>query len=99
MGRRADASADEPPDGAPRGRLSDSPRISKREVAAELSRLAVPKMSLAAAGASNLAESSPQSRVVELNEAIRKAEKRAPEKARGNRCVPARLLGVSGHTR
>jgi two-component system, NtrC family, response regulator AtoC len=82
--------------------LTDSPRISKREVAAELSRLAVPKMSLAAAGGFNIAESSPQSSVVELNEAVRKAEKRALEKAlksaRGNRSVAARLLGVSRRT-
>jgi len=82
--------------------LADSPRISKREVAAELSRLAVPHMALAAAGGFNLVESSPQSSVVELNEAVRKAERRALEKAlksaNGNRSVAARLLGISRRT-
>ena len=82
--------------------LSENPRISKRDVAAELGRLAMPTMSLAAAGGFNIAESAPQSTVVELNEAVRKAEKRALEKAlksaRGNRSVAARLLGVSRRT-
>ncbi len=82
--------------------LSDSPRISKREVAAELARLAMPRMALAAAGGFNIVESSPQSSVVELNEAVRKAERRALEKAlksaQGNRSVAARLLGISRRT-
>jgi two-component system, NtrC family, response regulator AtoC len=82
--------------------LSDSPRISRRDVATELSRLAVPTMSLAAAGGFNAAESAPQSTVVELEEAVRKAERRALEKAlksaRGNRSVAARLLGISRRT-
>jgi two-component system response regulator AtoC len=82
--------------------MSDSTRISRRDVAAELSRLAVPSMSLAAAGGFNAAESAPQSTVVELNEAVRKAEKRALEKAlksaQGNRSVAARLLGISRRT-
>jgi two-component system, NtrC family, response regulator AtoC len=82
--------------------LSAGPRIARREVAAELQRLAVPSMSLAAAGGFNVAESAPQSTVVELNEAVRKAEKRALEKAlksaAGNRSVAARLLGISRRT-
>jgi two-component system, NtrC family, response regulator AtoC len=82
--------------------LSDSPRISKREVAAQLTTLGSPKMSLAAAGGFNAAESAPQSTVVELEQAVRTAEKRALEKAlksaRGNRSVAARLLGISRRT-
>jgi two-component system response regulator AtoC len=82
--------------------MSDSPRISRRDVAAELSRLAVPSMSLAAAGGFNAAESAPQSTVMELEQAVRKAEKRALEKAlksaNGNRSVAARLLGISRRT-
>jgi two-component system, NtrC family, response regulator AtoC len=82
--------------------LSENPRISKRDVAAELGRMATPSMSLAAAGGFNAAESAPQSTVVELEEAVRKAEKRALEKAlksaRGNRSVAARLLGISRRT-
>jgi len=82
--------------------LADSPRISKREVAAELVRLAMPSMSLAAAGGFNLTDSAPESTLVELDEAVRKAEKRALEKAlknaRGNRSVAARLLGISRRT-
>jgi two-component system response regulator AtoC len=82
--------------------LSDSPRISRRDVAAELSRMATPHMSLAAAGGFNAAESAPQSTVVELEEAVKKAEKRALEKAlksaNGNRSVAARLLGISRRT-
>jgi len=82
--------------------LSDSPRISKRDVAAELASLAMPTPSLAAAGGFKLAETAPQSTVVELEEAVRKAEKRALEKAlksaRGNRSSAARLLGISRRT-
>ena len=82
--------------------LSESPRISKRAVALELSHLAMPALSLAAAGGFNAAESAPQSTVVELEEAVRKAEKRALEKALksagGNRSVAARLLGISRRT-
>lgn len=82
--------------------LTESPRISRREVAAELQRLAMPSMSLAAAGGFNAAESAPQSTIMELEEAVRKAEKRALEKAlksaKGNRSVAARLLGVSRRT-
>jgi two-component system, NtrC family, response regulator AtoC len=82
--------------------LSDSPRISKRDVAVELSRHAVPQMALASVGGFNIVESSPQSSVVELTEAVRKAEKRALEKAlksaSGNRSVAARLLGISRRT-
>jgi two-component system response regulator AtoC len=82
--------------------LSGSPRISRREVATELTKLAAPQMALAVAGGFNPAESSPQSSVVELQEAVRKAERRALEKAlksaQGNRSVAARLLGVSRRT-
>jgi DNA-binding NtrC family response regulator len=82
--------------------MSENARISKCDVAAELSHLAPPTMSLAAAGGFNVAESAPQSTVVELDEAVRKAEKRALEKAlksaRGNRSVAARLLGISRRT-
>jgi two-component system response regulator AtoC len=82
--------------------LSDSPRISKRAVAAEVLKLANPTMTLAAAGGFNIHESAPQSTVVELEEAVRKAERRALEKAlksaQGNRSVAARLLGVSRRT-
>jgi two-component system, NtrC family, response regulator AtoC len=82
--------------------LSDSPRISKRDVAQELMKLNMPAMSLAAAGGFNVNESAPQSSVMELEEAVRKAEKRALEKAlksaRGNRSVAARLLGISRRT-
>jgi len=82
--------------------LANGPRISKREVAAELVRLAMPSMSLAAAGGFNLTDSAPESTLVELDEAVRKAEKRALEKAlknaRGNRSVAARLLGISRRT-
>src|SRR5882724_11393146 len=82
--------------------LSENPRISKRDVAAELVRLALPSMSLAAAGGFDLTESAPESTLVELDEAVRKAEKRALEKAlknaRGNRSVAARLLGISRRT-
>jgi two-component system response regulator AtoC len=82
--------------------LSDNPRISKREVAAQLTTLASPKMSLAAAGGFSAAESAPQSTVVELEQAVRVAEKRALEKAlkssQGNRSVAARLLGISRRT-
>jgi two-component system response regulator AtoC len=82
--------------------LSESPRISKRDVTAELVGLAIPGMSLAAAGGFDLAESAPESTLVELDEAVRKAEKRALEKAlknaQGNRSVAARLLGISRRT-
>ncbi len=82
--------------------LSDNPRISKREVAAQLATLATPKMSLAAAGGWSAAESAPQSTVLELEQAVRAAEKRALEKAlkraQGNRSVAARLLGISRRT-
>jgi two-component system, NtrC family, response regulator AtoC len=82
--------------------LSDNARVSKREVAAQLATLATPKMSLAAAGGWSAAESAPQSTVVELEQAVRVAEKRALEKAlkssRGNRSVAARLLGISRRT-
>jgi two-component system response regulator AtoC len=82
--------------------MSENPRISKRDVAVELGRLATPSMSLAAAGGFNPAESAPQSTVVELEQAVRTAEKRALEKAlksaRGNRSVAARLLGISRRT-
>lgn len=82
--------------------LSESPRISKRAVALELGHLVIPALSLAAAGGFNAAESAPQSTVVELEEAVRKAEKRALEKALksagGNRSVAARLLGISRRT-
>jgi DNA-binding NtrC family response regulator len=82
--------------------LGGSPRISKRDVAQELMKLDMPAMSLAAAGGFNVNESAPQSSVMELEEAVRKAEKRALEKAlksaRGNRSVAARLLGISRRT-
>jgi two-component system response regulator AtoC len=82
--------------------LAETPRISKREVHLELSRLATPHMALAAAGGFNLVESAPQSSVVELDAAVRKAERRALEKAlksaKGNRSVAARLLGISRRT-
>jgi two-component system response regulator AtoC len=82
--------------------LSENPRISQRDVAAELSRQAAPTLTLAAAGGFDITESAPQSTVVELDEAVRKAEKRALEKAlksaRGNRSVAARLLGISRRT-
>jgi two-component system response regulator AtoC len=82
--------------------LSDSPRISKRDVAAQLTTLASPTMSLAAAGGFDPAETAPESTVVELEEAVKKAEKRALEKAlksaNGNRSVAARLLGISRRT-
>jgi two-component system, NtrC family, response regulator AtoC len=82
--------------------LSENPRISKREVAAQLATLATPGLSLAAVGGFNAAESAPQSTVQELEEAVRKAEKRALEKAlksaHGNRSVAARLLGISRRT-
>jgi DNA-binding NtrC family response regulator len=61
-----------------------------------------PTLSLAAAGGFNAAESAPESTVVELEEAVNKAEKRALEKAlksaKGNRSVAARLLGISRRT-
>jgi two-component system, NtrC family, response regulator AtoC len=82
--------------------LAGSPRISKREVQAQLATLTSPKMSLAAAGGFNAAESAPESTVVELEQAVRAAEKRALEKAlksaQGNRSVAARLLGISRRT-
>jgi two-component system response regulator AtoC len=82
--------------------LSDNPRISKRELAAQLASLRTATLSLAAAGGFNAAESAPQSTVVELDEAVRKAERHALEKAlksaRGNRSVAARLLGISRRT-
>lgn len=82
--------------------LSESPRISKREVATQLTSLVSPSLSLAAAGGFNAAESAPQSTVVELEQAVRKAERRALEKAlksaQGNRSVAARLLGISRRT-
>jgi two-component system response regulator AtoC len=82
--------------------LAESPRISKRAVATEVMKLATPHMSLAAAGGFNVAESAPQSTVVELEQAVRVAEKRALEKAlksaQGNRSVAARLLGISRRT-
>jgi len=82
--------------------LSESPRISKREVAAQLSTLAAPNKSLAAVGGFNAAESAPQSTILELEQAVRMAEKRALEKAlksaKGNRSVAARLLGISRRT-
>jgi two-component system response regulator AtoC len=82
--------------------MAENPRISRRDVAGELSRMASPTMALAAAGGFNVAESAPQSTVVELEEAVRKAEKRALEKAlksaHGNRSVAARLLGISRRT-
>jgi len=82
--------------------LSEAPRISKREVTAQLTSLVTPTLSLAAAGGFNAAESAPQSTVVELEEAVKKAERRALEKAlksaNGNRSVAARLLGISRRT-
>lgn len=82
--------------------LADNPRISKREVAAQLTTLTSPKMSLAAAGGWSAAESAPQSSVMELEQAVKTAEKRALGKAlksaNGNRSVAARLLGISRRT-
>ncbi|HYP88179.1 MAG TPA: sigma-54 dependent transcriptional regulator [Polyangiaceae bacterium] len=82
--------------------LADNPRISKQEVAAQLGSLQTKAPSLATAGGFNAPESAPESTVVELEEAVRKAEKRALEKAlhraRGNRSVAARLLGISRRT-
>lgn len=82
--------------------LSDSSRISKREVAAQLATLSSPRMTLAAAGGFNAAESAPQSTVMELEQAVKTAERRALEKALksagGNRSVAARLLGISRRT-
>jgi two-component system, NtrC family, response regulator AtoC len=92
--------------------MTDSPRLSAADVEAELGRvgagrgagtsLAVPLEPADLEGLPGLPAQTAESAVVELEEAVRKAEKRALEKALrkagGNRNLAARLLGISRRT-
>jgi len=75
--------------------MNDSPRISARDVSRELGSKGGPLVTDPVAAVPARAESS----VIDLGTALRRAERRALEKAldraQGNRTVAARLLGIS----